>query len=983
MFGPLDPRSYNTALRFAPFNQAKRNDSSLRMTQYTPGQRWISEAEPELGLGTVLRVEDGRVGILFSASGDMRQYSVESAPLKRVQFRKGDSLKSCEGEVFTVVEIEESDGLLIYHGEGVELPEAQLSDTISFSKPEERLLYGKVDEPQLFDLRLRALEHQHRARKSEARGFVGGRIDLIPHQLYIAREVTSRQAPRILLSDEVGLGKTIEAALILHRFLVSGRVDRALILVPDSLVHQWFVELYRRFNLWFNIFDEERCVSIEANNPGENPFLDDQLALCSLDFLAADEKRARQAIEAGWDFLIVDEAHHLEWTPEAPSVEYAIVEILARKVEGLLLLTATPEQIGEESHFARLRLLDPNRYHDLGKFAEEAEHHQAVVQIVEKLLSQTALSKADRILFSEVFHFDDADMERRLGAIEKGDSDAREILIGELLDRHGMGRVMFRNTRAAMENFPQREARLTPLARPKDDPDILDRLSVEFAVDAGDQTLTFAPNYETDPRIIWLAALLRDLKDRKVLLICRTREKVAAIDHALRLRITTKSGMFHEDLTLIQRDRNAAWFAEKDGAQILICSEIGSEGRNFQFAQHLVLFDLPLNPELVEQRIGRLDRIGQTADIQIHVPYVAGSSQQVMVRWYHEGLDGFESSLACGNELMKRFGRQAHDLALEYPADPEGSEEELSRLLESTEIARKELNELMEKGRDRLLEMSSFKPASAAEVIARIRQNDADPELEEFMLQMFDHYGVQLEEMASRTYALGAGGLLTDAFPSLPDEGAIATFDRVRALSREDVMFLSWDHPMVTGSMELLLGSEQGNCAFGLWNEEGAKLILGELVFIVECVAPGHLQLDRFLPTTPVRIVVDHRKEDRSDDFPRTLLQDRLSKGSVYRIVDNADFTQNLLPGMLKAGGEFAEARIGGIKAAALSEMELNLRGEIERLRALQRVNDHIREDEIESLDRQLALLREQIFSARLRLDSIRLIWKGPEGSLA
>lgn len=953
------------------------------MTQYTPGQRWISEAEPELGLGTVLRVEDGRVGILFSASGDMRQYSTESAPLKRVQFREGDSVKSCDGDVFTVVAVVDEGGLLVYRGEGVELPEAQLSDSISFSKPEERLLYGKVDDPRLFDLRLNALEHQHQARKSEARGFVGGRIDLIPHQLYIAREVTSRQAPRILLSDEVGLGKTIEAALILHRFLVSGRVDRALILVPDSLVHQWFVELYRRFNLWFNIFDEERCVSIEANNPGVNPFLDDQLALCSLDFLAADEKRARQAIEAGWDFLIVDEAHHLEWTPEAPSVEYAIVEILARRVEGLLLLTATPEQIGEESHFARLRLLDPNRYHDLGKFAEEAEHHQAVVRIAEKLLSGNALPKPDRAMLSDVFHFEPADIEQRFEAIENGDAGARETLIGELLDRHGMGRVMFRNTRAAMENFPKREARLVPLARPKDDPDILDRLSAEFAVDAGDNTLSLDLNYESDPRIVWLAALLRDLQEEKVLLICRSREKVAAIDHALRLRINAKAGMFHEDLTLIQRDRNAAWFAEKDGAQILICSEIGSEGRNFQFAHHLVLFDLPLNPELVEQRIGRLDRIGQTTDIQIHVPFVAGSSQQVMVRWYHEGLAGFESSLACGNELMKRFGRQAHDLALEYPADPTGSEEELSRLLESTSIARKELNELMEKGRDRLLEMSSFKPAVAEEVATQIRANDNAAALEDFMLEMFDHYGVQLEEMAARTYALGAGGLLTDAFPSLPEEGAIATFDRVRALSREDVMFLSWDHPMVTGSMELLLGSEQGNCAFGLWNEDGPKLILGELVFIVECVAPGHLQLDRFLPTTPVRVVVDHRKEDRTDDFSRALLEGRLSKGSVYPIVDNADFTRNLLPGMLEAGNEFAEARIVDIKADALSEMENCLRREIDRLKALQRVNDHIRADEIESLDRQRELLREQIFSARLRLDSIRLIWKGPEGSLA
>ena len=85
-----------------------------------------------------------------------------------------------------------------------------------------------------------------------------------------------------------------------------------------------------------------------------------------------------------------------------------------------------------------------------------------------------------------------------------------------------------------------------------------------------------------------------------------------ALQSALLDVLKVDSALFHEDLSLIQRDRNAAYFADQEGAQILLCSEIGSEGRNFQFAHHLVLFDLPLNPELLEQRIGRLDRIGQT-----------------------------------------------------------------------------------------------------------------------------------------------------------------------------------------------------------------------------------------------------------------------------------------------------------------------------------------------------------------------------------
>ena len=116
--------------------------------------------------------------------------------------------------------------------------------------------------------------------------------------MYILREVTSRQFPRVLLADEVGLGKTIEACLILQRLLAVGRAQRVLILVPESLIHQWFVELLRRFNLWFGLYDEGRCTADEAAEPGRNPFLSSQLALASTSFLAGNESRREQAIEA-------------------------------------------------------------------------------------------------------------------------------------------------------------------------------------------------------------------------------------------------------------------------------------------------------------------------------------------------------------------------------------------------------------------------------------------------------------------------------------------------------------------------------------------------------------------------------------------------------------------------------------------------------------------------------------------------------------
>jgi ATP-dependent helicase HepA len=283
------------------------------------GQRWISESEPELGLGAVAHSDGARVQIEFKSAGVTRTYAADQAPLKRVRFRVGDKIKTQSGEEFIIKQVSEVQGLLIYADDHQQVPEARVNDNLSLRGPQERLSAGHFDSSEAFALRRRTLELFHRSRKSPVRGFPGGRIDLIPHQLYIAHEVSNRYAPRVMLSDEVGLGKTIEACLILHRLLLTGRANRILVLVPESLVHQWFVEMLRRFNVWLHIFDEERCASIETGEPGANPFLDDQLILTSIDFLAASPRRSAQAVAAGWDMLVVDEAHHLEWSEAAPS----------------------------------------------------------------------------------------------------------------------------------------------------------------------------------------------------------------------------------------------------------------------------------------------------------------------------------------------------------------------------------------------------------------------------------------------------------------------------------------------------------------------------------------------------------------------------------------------------------------------------------------------------------------------------------------
>lgn len=903
------------------------------ISQITPGQRWISETEPELGVGIMLKVEFKRVEVMFPAANEQRQYALDSAPLRRVALKVGESLETHSGEVVKVDEVVESGNLLVYISGGRKIEESQISDTMSFSKPEDRLLGGNIDDLHTYDLRVEALGRHAEVSKSPARGFVGGRVDLIPHQIYIAGEVASRLMPRVLLADEVGLGKTIEACLIMHRLHLTGRADRVLIVVPEPLIHQWFVELLRRFNMLFSLFDEARCQSIEKD--GENPFLDSQLVLCSVDFLADCLERSRQAVDAGWDMLIVDEAHHLEWSEQAPSAAYQTVENLARKTPGLLLLTATPRQLGADGHFARLRLLDPERYTDIEQFQQEAGHYEQVAEAVGRLIDGEVLSREDRELFtshSERVH--DHCLE-----LDSGDESAREPLVRELLDTFGTGRVMFRNTREALTGFPERKALLTPL----------DGDGVDCHIEI---------------RLQWLVKLLKDLNEQKILLICHSQSLAEEIAERLQHLININCGCFHEGMTLMQRDRTAAYFSEPEGARILICSEIGSEGRNFQFAHHLVLFDLPDDPELLEQRIGRLDRIGQNETIHIHVPYHRGSHTELLARWYHEGLNAFEYSLHGAAEILRELGG--------IPAG-EMASDDLEVFISKSKICYDKITGQLGRGYDRLLELNSSRPERALAQIEAISTMDTDRASESFLLRLWDHLGLHVEELNDRTYLLRPGHLITDAFPALPDDGLNTTFDRTKALSREDAAFMSWDHPMARTALELLLTSEAGNSSFGVWEGAPIKGVLLECYFVIECVAPSELHSDRFMPATPIRVQVNHQGEDYSEQFH--LDADALRSGNLHKLMSQEKFRREMLPMMLDKCREISVVNMEPVVRVALEASDAALQREIDRLVALGEINDHVSDEEIDALRSQRDDLHHAISKSRLRLDSVRIIF--------
>ena len=956
----------------------------MSVAVFVPGQRWVSNTESELGLGIVVEVANRRVEISFPAAGERRTYAVDNAPVSRVRYEAGQEARNQQGETVTIEAAIENNGCLIYNavdeqGNQLILPELDLDSFIQFSQPQDRLFAGQIDKNRAFQLRCETLEQLRLQQQSPVRGLLGARLQLLPHQLYIANEAANRYAPRVLLADEVGLGKTIEAGLILHQQLITGRSQRVLVVVPDSLLHQWLVEMLRRFNLFFTILDEDRCVGLEEKGgedfespPADdfNPFDSAQLVLCTLSFLTNHSQRQRQAAEAGWDLLIVDEAHHLEWSEAEASPAYQCVERLAANTRGLLLLTATPEQLGIESHFARLRLLDPDRYFDLLRFVEEQQQHQPVNELVQQLTDQASRQSPEPMLLSLQKYLDEATLSPLRDALQNNNPDSLQSTVDDviqaLLDRHGTGRVLFRNTRASVSGFPERQLHRYPLPLP-------DTLRQRTDTDILKPELLLGDSWITeDPRVDWLCQWLKQHRQEKVLVICAAADTALDLEAYLRLRQGMHSAVFHEGLSLVARDRAAAYFADmEEGAQLLICSEIGSEGRNFQFSHHLVLFDLPLNPDLLEQRIGRLDRIGQLHTVDIHVPFYENSAQQILLEWLHQGINAFESTCPTGLALYKHFQPRLHS-CLQNPQDNDA----FSALLIDTQRHNADLLEELQQGRDRLLELSSCKPERAEQIVTDMLEQERRQQLTQYMEQVFDQFGVEQEHHSAASVILRAGDhMLQHSFPGLTDEAITATYSREMALSREDMQFLSWEHPMVTGAMDMVLNSDFGNTAFCTLKLPPLKpgTLLLELIYVLRCAAPAGLQLQRYLPTSSLRIVLDSNGNDLSKVLTTAHFEKLAQKVAKHSARSLVNHSREPILAMLAKAEKLANQQSKVVINDAEASMQREQQAELQRLEALAAVNANIRSEEVAYLREKSGQLSAYIQTAQLTLDAVRV----------
>ncbi|THB68760.1 MAG: RNA polymerase-associated protein RapA [Gammaproteobacteria bacterium] len=929
--------------------------------QLIVGQRCISHAEPALGLGIVIEVEYRRVTISFPAAEETRTYSSDSAPLTRVEYAAGEQITTAEGESFTVMEKDSFDGIITYtvvDSEGVEkdICEVRLAANVRLTTPKHRLTSGQTARLATYQMRIEALLQKSRTNSLKINGLLGSRVNLIPHQLYVASEVAKRHAPRVLLSDEVGLGKTIEAGMIIHNQLLNEMVKRVLIIVPENLLHQWLVEMLRKFNLTFSIFDRNRLQEIGEDI---NPFEEEQLILCSSDFVTDEDNRHIRdlIISCDWDMLVVDEVHQVQLhSNNSDSDSFSFIKKLSEKAAGLILLSATPEQSGIENHFARLALLDPDKFCNLEEFIKSEKRYSELSDILQKLDETDNISEETLAVIEKVF------------TIPESAKENKERLINSLVDQHGTGRILFRNSRSIHTDFPQRVIKSYPLELPDIYlSDIVDETEINGLYPESTADIDWLEN---DPRVEWLQQLCKENKNEKILVICHLPQTAAELDRYLNLYAGIRSTSFYEGLSIIERDRSAAYFQDSEnGAQIMVCSEIGSEGRNFQFARHLVLFDLPFNPDLIEQRIGRLDRIGQIGDINIYTPYICETVQEISYSW-HDAIGTFQSKSSENYLVYEKFAEQLEHIDVD-------NKTKLDLLLKEATAMAQENREQLSKGRDILLEHNSCNKEKAEKLVNLVKQEDECNNLQLFMEKVFAKYNIDEEVISENIYFIRVGENSGNNTPFvLPPKGMQITYDRDTASQRDDVEFITREHPIVIETIDNLINSETGNstvCSTRIKNLPQGSLLL-ESFFSMEAIAPRKYQLHRFLPSEPLRIVIDMKGRELTElldyDKLNSICQPvakKISSVAVQKV--KAEIEE-----MVKASQKIAEKQLPHIAANAKAMAEKHIKNDIDRLKNLQEINNLVRESEIEFYEEMLAESLKNLENTTATLQALRLV---------
>ena len=842
--------------------------------------------------GYVYQIEGQWANVVFDNGSEMT-FNLNAGVLTATPFSVGALVMRGDGVVGVVVEnvpTQTYPTLKVAFADGTSRNAVEMTlRPATLDDPIERFRANQVGTAEEFNLRSVAADLWTRHLHDSLVSLSHARVDLKPHQVSVGHRVISSYPYRFLLSDEVGLGKTIEAAMIVKELRARGLAKRVLIIVPSGLVRQWQYELKTKFNETFAIFDNNTLQYLKSKGV-RHPWTDHDSVITSQSWASWSEERRDEIVSVDWDLIIVDEAHHARRQRVGSRVTmtnlYRLVSELTSRPEfsrrGVLFLTATPLQLQRHELFSLVEMLNPILFASEDDFVDHVQGLSGLNRLVEELTRDGSANELAQQA-SVMLGVDSVDLQ----GLEIGE------LIDRLRSRHRLSEVLIRNRRAVIGGFLPRKAFRWEVEVTEDERAVQSEMDSIIA-DGYREAERTKRNSVGFLMVIWqkLAAsssraLLKSLEARRERLLLgaitgslsaedaeddlsadhevsdiikelplASAHEVSRIDRVIgllkRISIDSKaltfisklSELFHEDsegkvivftefretqdmlvdlcaaqgwsahrfhgqLHPLRKDDAIDSFRVGAGPQVLVSTEAGGEGRNFQFAHILVNYDLPWNPMRVEQRIGRVDRIGQEHPVTIFNFHVQGTIEGHILDVLERRIQLFEESIGGLDPIL---GDAEGDIRAALRATADEREKELERVAERLEERVRQARLAESQLKDFILDTKSYS-AEIAQTARQEKQSVSQTDFERLMTALLRSVNTWVEaDQGKAERRIQFHPPFTEEHKELieGEEKRRVCFDPRTFVDSEHVEYFGFGHPIIDAVVRRAIEEHHG-----------------------------------------------------------------------------------------------------------------------------------------------------------------------------
>lgn len=985
----------------------------------------------------VIEWTDGRQIKVRFDGGEVLKFSVSGNTLERVGFGPGAQVTRRGDETIGVVlTAAAASGYPTWivsfpGGAPTSVVESGLRPAV-VSDPVERIKSGELGVADDFHLRCVAADYWTAHMHNPLVSLSSSRVDLKPHQVAVVHRVISSYPHRFLLCDEVGLGKTIEAAMVIKELRARGEARRVLILVPSGLMRQWQFELKSKFNMTFAIYGSGTLKFLKDNKGSANPWSDNDSIIASHTWASWTVERRQEIASVDWDMVVVDEAHHArvhEWGESSSRTKLfeLVRELVGRPEQArrpVLFLTATPLQLERYELYSLVEMLDPVLFSSEKDFEKHIEELAGLNQTVERLERPEPEDDPEALLAEVARLLQVSVADARTLLILNGKPEVAEILRA----KHRLSEVLIRNRKSVVRGFQPRRAYRWPVEMSTTEREIyelmgdivrrgmrvarerksnaigflmvilhkllasssralltslrkrqkrnagqgnLDENEAEDAIGADlpasevidDLTAKGADDELGDiGKIIrlletitidskaavlekQLASLFVEEPDAKVLVFTEFRETQEMLAELLSTRWNVEK--FHGQLSPDEKDRAVDRIRNGDGPQVLVSTEAGGEGRNLQFCHVLINYDLPWNPMRVEQRIGRVDRIGQEHPVTIFNFDVQGTIEGRILDVLERRIGLFEEAIGSLEAIL---GETESDIVAALRLSKKEQAEALTHLGDTLEEKISAAKEAESKLHDFILQDKSY-GAEIARVASQQEAPISQSDFERFLLKLLesiDTYVGAENSRGERRIVFQGPFLIDHADLVNAQDSRRVSFNPLRAVDSELVEYLGFGHPIVDYLIQRATTERHDGAAVvrrAPWVGQPGW----QFVFL--------LTVRGMADRTTVNSIFVPDGGDPSLELGQALL----TASRAFDPKENDASQPNLElidDALVRAEGSLAEVRDAELQSVQL-DAEARADVEEERLRSLIEHRERAAKDRVESCERTLARIKD------------------------